>query len=316
MFSFAHFFKDTKSPQVSLHDKLARVAIAEDGRVVYASQAFCDLAHIPPPETENIPVGSILHFANPPETLENLTTGVHKVSLNGNTDLYDFHFDWLTAPDQKRYLIGSEAKKTPATPRSLMGTITKNLFKIVEQNNRAARKTQPAQTLNHNDLVHFSGMASDVMIVTDDLGEILRTNETFSQLFGHSPEELGTMDFIDLFHEADKPYIRNTIQPASLETEGYQDAAIDFEARILTKDGEERWMEWRYHQGGGHIYCIGHDITAIKQQKNALTRREKQLSEAESLGHMGHWHWTIGEDTIEWSSQIYRIFGVTEKDFT
>ncbi|HAJ89791.1 MAG TPA: PAS domain-containing sensor histidine kinase, partial [Rhodospirillaceae bacterium] len=42
---------------------------------------------------------------------------------------------------------------------------------------------------------------------------------------------------------------------------------------------------------------------------------EQQLSEAQSIGHMGHWMWRIGDETLEFSSELYRIFGVVPDGF-
>ena len=44
--------------------------------------------------------------------------------------------------------------------------------------------------------------------------------------------------------------------------------------------------------------------------------REAKLSQAESVGRMGHWHWVVGQETMEWSDQIYTIFGVDAAEFT
>ena len=63
------------------------------------------------------------------------------------------------------------------------------------------------------------------------------------------------------------------------------------------------------------VYSIGRDITDIKEKHRNLQRREKQLSEAEAIGRMGHWQWLIGEEYISWSEEIYRIFGVDQNHF-
>ena len=90
---------------------------------------------------------------------------------------------------------------------------------------------------------------------------------------------------------------------------------FDFTAHIISADGSQRCIEWRQQLVGGQLYCMGRDITDIKQQEKALSRREKQLTEAESIGRMGHWNWVIGEETMEWSSQIFEIFGVEQNAF-
>jgi two-component system cell cycle sensor histidine kinase PleC len=77
-----------------------------------------------------------------------------------------------------------------------------------------------------------------------------------------------------------------------------------------------KWIEWRVHAREGKLFCLGRDITSIRAQEETLLRRQRQLAEAEAIGRMGHWHWTVGSDAIEWSDEIYRIFGVERGKFT
>lgn len=57
-------------------------------------------------------------------------------------------------------------------------------------------------------------------------------------------------------------------------------------------------------------------IARLSEISSALRRRERELSEAESIGHMGHWRWPVGGQGIVWSEEIYRIFGVKKDVFS
>jgi len=39
----------------------------------------------------------------------------------------------------------------------------------------------------------------------------------------------------------------------------------------------------------------------------SVLRRLRQYEMAEALGEVGHWHWPVGSETVEWSAQTYRI---------
>ncbi len=148
------------------------------------------------------------------------------------------------------------------------------------------------------DFRRFLDMSNDVMIVTGSNGEFIRVNDTFYNVFGYDEKDLAKINFFDLFES--KPHIGNT---------------ENFEARMRTKDGAIRWMQWHQKLRGDQLYCVGRDLTDIKKHEAALTRRQKQLTEAESIGRMGHWRWQIGQDDIEWSEEIFRIFGEGQKSF-
>lgn len=169
---------------------------------------------------------------------------------------------------------------------------------------------------DQSDFETFLDISSDSLVILNDLGVIKKCNQTFVDLTGHGLGALETKHFLDLFHEADQPSIREALQTLSPQNMDKDRPTFDFEARILTKDGETRTIEWRKQLRGDLLYCSGRDITDIKTQERALTHREKQLSQAESIGSMGHWNWTIGEENMEWSGEIYRIFGVEEDSFS
>lgn len=44
--------------------------------------------------------------------------------------------------------------------------------------------------------------------------------------------------------------------------------------------------------------------------RQSLEDRERQLKEAEALAHVGSWSWDLVTDTIHWSDELYRIFGL------
>ncbi len=273
-----------------MNEDVARIAMAEDGQIVYASKAFLNLSHLSEQETAQQDFTQILRFERPIETPSGIRSGVHNVHINGHIEAFQFQFDWLDAGENRRYLIGSQTQGKSHT----------------FQNNESTASITP-QIERLLDLSH------DICLIIDEKGKIRRTNETFRRKLG-----LGETNenFIDLFEEEDRPAIKNTLRSLSLdETDTSQTPSIDFEGRIKTTQGHMLWMQWRLGEKDGLFYCTGQDVTDIKTQEKALMRHEKQLLQAESLGRMGHWRWVLDEDEIEWSAEIYRIFGVDPESF-
>ncbi len=46
-----------------------------------------------------------------------------------------------------------------------------------------------------------------------------------------------------------------------------------------------------------------------------IKRNEKKLNDAQRLAKIGNWEWNIVDNTIEWSDELYRIFGVSRENF-
>ena len=262
----------------------ARLAIAESGEIVFANESFRSLANLaarPPGMTSAL---SVLKFGADISDLALVNAGVHRVGISGAQKPVDFHFNWLTARGNHRYLVGSEIHEEDAPHES-------------------------------DDFSALADLSDDIMLVVSEAGEIRRANAAFFNLFGIMPGDFEMVDFIDIFHPEDKPYIRNTIRSLGLEEHG-ESPVMDFQARIVTPAGAHRWIEWRQRPAGkGKMYCVGRDVTKMREQQFAMSRRERQLGQAESIGRMGHWNWALGQEEIEWSAELYNIFGVTQHDF-
>lgn len=157
------------------------------------------------------------------------------------------------------------------------------------------------------DFKHFSNMSRDIHLIVSDKGKILNHSENLESITGFSNKDLGKKHFIDLFDKADRDPILAAMQSHTQSQSGAEDT-FECEGRIVFKNGDSKWMRWKQHFNAGNLYCIGRDIEAEKE-------REKHLIEAESIGRMGHWQWVLGKDKIEWSDEIYRIFGVEKHEF-
>ena len=62
---------------------------------------------------------------------------------------------------------------------------------------------------------------------------------------------------------------------------------------------------------GENVVLIGcYDITDRNRAINALRESAHNLAEAERIAHLGGWIWDMGANTLQWSDETYRIFGL------
>jgi PAS domain S-box-containing protein/putative nucleotidyltransferase with HDIG domain len=53
-----------------------------------------------------------------------------------------------------------------------------------------------------------------------------------------------------------------------------------------------------------------------KQLENTLRKREVDLNKAQQVAHVGSWIWNIKTNLLEWSDEMFRIFGLTPGEFS
>ncbi len=59
-----------------------------------------------------------------------------------------------------------------------------------------------------------------------------------------------------------------------------------------------------------HLLWTAHMMTERAHAGEELQRRERELEEAQSIGHIGSWRWEIAEGKrLVWSDEVYRILG-------
>jgi two-component system cell cycle sensor histidine kinase PleC len=168
-------------------------------------------------------------------------------------------------------------------------------------------------TLRAEEIRQFLGMTEDLMCSTYPDGGIIRFNPAFARILGFEAQDMIGKEFIDFVESSDRAAMR----AAFFGMNQFEDAPpqLCFECRMMTADGRIRQVRWTVRLESQVFYCLGQDITESKSRETELLRREQQLSEAQALAHMGHWRWEVGASEIEFSPELYNIFGVERGTF-
>lgn len=64
-----------------------------------------------------------------------------------------------------------------------------------------------------------------------------------------------------------------------------------------------------------HFVGIKEDITQRKQLEQQLRQSEADLKAAQSVARVGNWYYYFDTDQVEWSEEMYRIFGLLPEEF-
>ena len=66
------------------------------------------------------------------------------------------------------------------------------------------------------------------------------------------------------------------------------------------------------------LTLVGTQLGRVIERKRAeeeLLKSEEMLSEAQRIAHIGNWEWDIRTNKIDWSDELYRIFGLKPGEF-
>ena len=63
------------------------------------------------------------------------------------------------------------------------------------------------------------------------------------------------------------------------------------------------------------IFTTEYDITDKKQVEEKLKQSTAALEKAQQAAHLGSWSWHIKTNKLEWSGEMYRVFGIDKETF-
>tara|TARA_Y100000031_G_C8254041_1_gene402222 strand:- start:13990 stop:15996 length:2007 start_codon:yes stop_codon:yes gene_type:complete len=243
------------------------------------------------------------------------TSGSHEITLtNGKTVTLDFD---IIQTQNAEFIVGvmndAEERSSNVPSEDIQGWISQTL-PVNEDVNDTEDEHEDLGEFTQRDISNFMEMSEEIMIKCSKNGSLRNFNKKCLSTLGFEESDLVAMEFMDIIAPEDKSTVRPIVmQIINGEAEKHQ--IVHFEARMLCENGERRWIHWQQRKFGHALYFVGQDLTQIKYQQLKLKRQQEQLSKAQSIGRMGHWTWALGREEIEWSDELYRIFGVDQDNF-
>lgn len=152
------------------------------------------------------------------------------------------------------------------------------------------------------------------IFIKDPDSRYLYCNQAYANLLGMTPEAIiGKVDR-DLFPEEIADKYRADDQ--MLLT---QKRAIDVNEMIAVggKNLMIRTVKQPLEVDGEIIGILGSfwDITHVYERERELQEIKVGLIQAQELAHIGHWELNLERNTLYWSDEVYRIFGLEPQEF-
>ena len=172
-------------------------------------------------------------------------------------------------------------------------------------------------------------------------GAILDVNQAMCDMYGYQKEEARKLSVGDLSVNT-TPYSNE--EAAQWIEKSIKEGPQIFEWRARKKNGELFWAEVNLKRASiaseDRILAVVHDISrrketeheleqyqeqleklvedrtqALRETNRELYRQEQCLAEAQRIAQLGSWDWKIQSNDLWWSEEVYRIFGLSPRDF-
>ena len=147
------------------------------------------------------------------------------------------------------------------------------------------------------------------------------SNDKLGEMLGYSAGEwnLFHVDSIDkLVHPQDRERLQHYMMSFSSADDG---KVKSFKYRVKKKDGAYIWLTthdsvFKRAEDGSVVQTIGIvlDTNAEETAVEELHKSDERFRQAEAITHMGNYAWYPRENKLEWSDELYRIYGLNKAD--
>ena len=159
--------------------------------------------------------------------------------------------------------------------------------------------------------------AATGMALLSPKGQWLTVNPALCDFLGWSQEDLQLMTFMDVTHpdewDTDKEQMLRLLEG---QIPVYQRAK-----RFQHSDGQIVWglasvsVVRNAAEEPEFVIVQIADITARKRAEEALSLSNVLMEESQAVARVGGWKVTLGDDSVYWTREIYRILETTPEDF-
>lgn len=167
-----------------------------------------------------------------------------------------------------------------------------------------------AQAMKQTDVMEVADASRDIRFANNPLvrGEAHIRFYAGYPLLSAEGHGLGTLSVLDRsphgLSERQRNFLRRLAHEVSMLLELRRETHERREGNRLQAAELKRLQEELIEETAHH-----------KRAEEDLMRRERQLADAQRLAKLGSWEWDLKTDTVVWSDELYRIFGLRPNEF-
>jgi PAS domain S-box-containing protein len=176
------------------------------------------------------------------------------------------------------------------------------------------KKAEEALQISEERYRSLFEQSRDAIFITTTDGRFLEVNQATLDLQGYTREEMFELDAKKTFAnpEDNEKFLHDIAQTGSIK---------DWETKLVKKDGTVITcllsVTTRKDNKGNAIGFQGilRDITRFKNTEDEIRRSRERLTQAQSIAHIGSWEMSVDSGGVNWSDEMYRIYGLDREKF-
>ena len=192
----------------------------------------------------------------------------------------------------------------------------KNLYdQTISDLDVEVRQRQIAETRSNRFERIIEGSKSEIFIIDADTHIIQHANKGALRHLAYERDELVGQPYQLFIDGLSDETLKKSVAPLILDPS----QSTTIEVVMRPKDAPTYpgtcHIQYMTEDNKASLVFIIYDLTERKNAERALRRNERSLQNAQRIANLGHWDWDIAGDKLHWSDQIYRIFGLTPREF-
>lgn len=318
--------------------KLLRITLEEEGHIVFDAADGLDALTILSKHTVDLIISDILmprmdgyrlcaEVRRDPK-LQSIPFIFFTATYNSPADAklgYDMGADkYLQKPAPARVILDTIADvMLQASQRRRTEQMSPNISQVMKQyNEQLILKLEEKNNELTATLASLSESEQRFRQVVENIGEVFWMTDIekrtmiyispgYEKIWGRTVASLYASpdNWLESIHSEDRDYIMQASMEQSTK-------AYDVEYRILRPDNTIRWIHDRAFSVNDtdgktrRIVGVAADVTERRKAQQELSRRERELEEAQRIAQIGSWEADLAGKNALWSNEQFRLLGM------
>jgi PAS domain S-box-containing protein len=274
-----------------------------EGRLVFVNQALCEMVGYSEKELIGKPFADFLHPDDKKRMLQIFLDGWKNPNRKFSIEFRVIH--------KKGHIVHMYSSPTTTMYKNKIVGFNAILSEITKLK-KAEEKLRESEE-------KFRNLAekSPNMIFINRKGRVVYANKRCEEVMGYRREEFYSPDF-NFFTLIAPESIEQLRSSYSRHLKG--DEILPYEYTLITKEGKriESILTSKLitYEGEKAILGIITDITERKRIEEGLRKRELYLRKTQQIAHFGSWVLDVKTNRVEFSDEMFNIFGITKEQFS